>query len=128
MAGTLTKGVKLSYGASSTYTDLTNLQSFPDLGGSKDSVEVTTMDDSAHTYIPGLESYGDSLSFVFLYEKTQFSTLSALSGTQNWKLTLPDSSTITWSGRCDVTLTGSGVNAAMQYTLKIFPESAMSFS
>ena len=76
MAGILTKGVKLSYGAtSSNYTDLTNLQEYPDLGGTADSVEVTTLDDAAHTFINGLLSYGDSLDFVFLYDKTQFSTL-----------------------------------------------------
>ena len=77
MAGTLTKGIKLSYKASSSsssYTDLTNLQEIPDLGGSADSVEVTTLDDAAHMYINGLKDYGDSLDFTFLYVKAQFDT------------------------------------------------------
>ena len=82
MAGTLSKGIKLSYKASggNSYTDLTNLQEIPDLGGSADSVEVTTLDDAAHMYINGLKDYGDSLDFTFLYDKTQFTTLNGLSG------------------------------------------------
>lgn len=135
MAGILTKGVKLSYGAtSSNYTDLTNLQEYPDLGGTADSVEVTTLDDAAHTFINGLLSYGDSLDFVFLYDKTQFGTLRGLSGSQYWKVSIPDgtngaiSTTITFQGECSVSLDGKGTNEAMTYTLSIKPNSAFTFA
>ena len=129
MAGTLTKGLKLSYKATSsgsTYTDLTNLQEFPDLGGSRDTVETTTLDDAAHVYIDGLENYGDSLEFTFLYEKTQFEALQALSGNVSWKVTLPGTSaaTCSFSGSCSVRLNGTGVNDALKYTLAITPSSA----
>ena len=129
MAGTLTKGLKLSYKATSggsTFTDLTNLQEFPDLGGSRDTVETTTLDDSAHVYIDGLENYGDSLEFIFLYEKTQFEALQALSGIIDWKVTLPGTSgaTCTFKGSCSVRLNGTGTNDALKYTLTITPNSA----
>jgi len=129
MAGTLTKGLKLSYKATSsgsTFTDLTNLQDFPDLGGSRDTVETTTLDDAAHVYIDGLENYGDSLEFTFLYDKTQFSALQALSGNIDWKVTLPGTgaATCTFKGSCSVRLNGAGVNAALTYTLAITPSSA----
>lgn len=132
MAGTLSKGIKLSYKASggNTYTDLTNLQEIPDIGGSADSVEVTTLDDAAHMYINGLLDYGDSLDFTFLYAKTQFNALAALSGTVSWKVTLPGTSalTATFDGECAVKLNSVGVNDAITYTLSIKPSSAITFA
>ena len=131
MAGTLTKGIKLSYKSSgSTYTDLTNLQEIPDLGGSTDSVEVTTLDDAAHMYINGLKDYGDSLDFTFLYEKTQFTTLEALTSAIDWKVTLPGTggATCSFKGESSVRLNGVGVNDALTYTLSIKPTSAMTWA
>lgn len=131
MAGTLSKGIKLSYKATgSTFTDLTNLQEIPDLGGSADSVEVTTLDDVAHMYINGLLDYGDSLDFTFLYEKAQFTTLSALTGSINWKVTLPGTGglTATFDAEPSVKLNGVGVNDAITYTLSLKPSSAIAFA
>lgn len=132
MAGTLSKGIKLSYksGSASSYTDLTNLQEIPDIGGSADSVEVTTLDDAAHMYINGLLDYGDSLDFTFLYDKTQFNTLSGLSGSVSWKVTLPGTGglTATFDGEPSVRLNGVGVNDAITYTLSVKPSSAIAFA
>lgn len=132
MAGTLSKGIKLSYKASggNSFTDLTNLQEIPDIGGSADSVEVTTLDDSAHMYINGLLDYGDSLDFTFLYDKTQFTTLNGLSGSVSWKVTLPGTSglTATFDGEPSVRLNSVGVNDAITYTLAIKPSSAIAFA
>lgn len=131
MAGTLTKGIKLSYKPSGgNFTDLTNLQEIPDLGGSADSVEVTTLDDSAHMYINGLLDYGDSLDFTFLYDKTQFTTLNGLSGTVSWKVTLPGTGglTATFDGESSVRLNGVGVNDAITYTLSVKPSTAITFA
>lgn len=132
MAGTLSKGIKLSYkaGSASSYTDLTNLQEIPDIGGSADSVEVTTLDDAAHMYINGLLDYGDSLDFTFLYDKTQFNTLSGLSGSVSWKVTLPGTGglTATFDGEPSVRLNGVGVNDAVTYTLSVKPSSAIAFA
>ena len=132
MAGTLSMGIKLSYkaGSASSYTDLTNLQEIPDLGGSADSVEVTTLSDAAHMYINGLLDYGDSLDFTFLYDKTQFTALNALTGTTSWKVTLPGSSalTATWDGESSVKLNSVGVNDPITYTLSIKPSTAITFS
>lgn len=132
MAGTLSMGIKLSYksGSASSYTDLTNLQEIPDIGGSADSVEVTTLEDAAHMYINGLKDYGDSLDFTFLYDKTQFTTLNGLSGTVSWKVTLPGTggATATFDGESSVSLNGVGVNDAITYTLSIKPNSAITWA
>jgi hypothetical protein len=130
MAGFISKGIKLSYkngsGTTGTYTALTNLQEIPDLGGTTDTIEVTTLEDSAHVYASGLKNYGDSLDFKFLYEAAQFKTLNGLSGIQNWKVELPgELGSCTFSGTCSVKLDGVGVNAALTYTLSIRPNTAM---
>ena len=123
----ISKGIKLSYkaGSESTYTDLTNLQEIPDLGGESEAIEITTLADAAHMYTDGILNYGDSLSFKFLYDKAQFTTLSTLSGSIGWKVTLPDSETCSFTGSCSIKLDGVGTNAALTYTLAIKPDSEM---
>ena len=131
----ISKGITLSYktGTGSTYTALTNLQEIPDLGGETDSIEITTLADVAHTYTDGIKNYGDAIEFKFLYDATQFATLSALTSA-DWKVELPDGASgaldtaCTFSGSCSVRLDGVGVNAALTYTLSIRPNSAMTWA
>ena len=125
----ISKGIKLSYKSNGeTYTDLTNLQEIPELGGDTEALEITTLADAAHMYTDGLLNYGDSLAFKFLYEKEQFTTLSGLSGVKEWKVTLPDTATCSFSGSCSVKLDGVGTNAVLTYTLSIKPTSAMTWA
>ena len=121
----ISKGIKLSYGEGSSYTELTNLQEIPELGGSAESIEITTLADAAHTYTDGILNYGDSLTFKFLYDKEQFTTLNGLTGVHNWKVELPDGTNCSFSGTSGVKLDGVGVNAALTYTLAVKPNSAM---
>lgn len=128
--GVLSKGITLSYKTSSggEFTPLTNLQEIPDLGGETEAIEITTLADEAHVYMDGIKNYGDSIAFKFLYDKTQFETLIGLTGTLIWKVTLPDTTTCTFSGTCSVKLDGAGVNAALGYTLSIKPSTAMAWA
>ena len=130
MAGVLSKGIKLSYkkGDASQFTELTNLQEIPDLGGEKEAIEVTTLADAAHRYIDGLINYGDSLPFKFLYDKEQFATLNGLSGSVNWKVELPDATTYTFTGAPSIKLDGVGTNAVLTYTLNIKPDSELTIA
>lgn len=126
----ISKGITLSYKANSgsTYTALTNLQEIPDLGGSTEAIEITTLADAAHKYTDGLKDYGDSIEFKFLYEETQFSTLNGLSGSTEWQVKLPDESTCSFSGTSSVKLDGVGVGAALTYTLAIKPNTEMAWA
>ena len=121
---TISKGIKLFYGEK----ELTNLMSIPELGGDTEAIEITTLADSAHMYTDGIKNYGDSLAFQFLYEATQFSTLNGLTGSQTWKVELPDGEACTFGGTCSVKLDGVGVNAALTYTLSIKPNTAMAWA
>lgn len=123
----ISKGTTLSYKEStgSDYVVLTDLQEIPELGGDVDKIEVTTLDSEAHEYTNGIKNYGDSIAFKFLYKKAQFETLVALDEVVEWKVTLPDATTCSFSGPCSVKLDGAGVNAAYTYTLSIAPNSEM---
>lgn len=122
----ISKGITLSYkGSTGDFVELTNLQEIPELGGDVEAIEITTLADAAHMYTDGIKNYGDSLAFKFLYEDAQFSTLNGLTGSSNWKVTLPDETTCTFSGTCSVKLDGVGVNAALTYTLSVKPNSEM---
>ena len=123
----ISKGIKLSYkvGTGTTYTELTNLQEIPDLGGEVEAIEITTLADAAHMYTDGIKNYGDSLAFKFLYDGTQFETLNGLTGAIGWKVELPDGAACTFGGTCSVKLDGVGVNAALTYTLSVKPNSEM---
>lgn len=124
----LSKGIKLAYSSSGTesYTDLTDLLEIPSLGGSIDKVDVTTLADASKKYINGIKDYGD-LAFKFNYAKAQFTTLNGLTGSVNFKVTLPDNTTATFSGEPSVSLEGVGVGAAMTYTLNISLDSDIEF-
>ena len=120
----ISKGIKLMHGEK----ELTNLQEIPELGGDAEAIEITTLADAAHMYTDGIKSYGDSLAFKFLYEKTQFAELAALKESQSWSVVLPDQSKCSFSGTCSVKLDGVGVNAALTYTLSIKPNSEMTWA
>lgn len=128
--GVLSKDIVLSYkdSAGTEYLTLTNLQEIPELGNNApDKVDITVLTDDVKKSMAGLGDSSQDLVFKFLYEKAQFNTLVALTGTQDWKVTLPDTVTASFSGTPSVKLDGVGTNAAMKYTLTITVESKIVF-
>ena len=121
----ISKGITLSYKNGGDFIALTNLQEIPDIGGSSEAIDITTLADPAFMYTDGIKNYGDSLEFKFLYEKAQFTTLDALEGTSSWRVTLPDGANCTFDGTSSVKLDGVGVNAALTYTLAVKPNTEM---
>ena len=132
MSAIKTQGIKLAYKASgsASFVDLKDCLGIPELGGTKDKIEITTLDSTAHEYMNGLDNYGDSLDFQFLYKDDQFRALSALEGVIEWKVTLPSPSTLeaTFSGECAVRLDAASGNDKVTYTLGITPSSAIAFN
>ena len=130
MAGILTKGITLSYGASAeSLTALTNLMEIPEIGnGAKEKIETTTLADNVKTYIAGLGDSGQDLAFKFLYEKTQFETLMAIEATQNWEVAMPDGIKATFTGTPSVKFDAASPNNALTYTLTVLVESEITFA
>lgn len=130
MAGVLSVNVTLGYASSSSGspTVLQNLQSFPNISGSPEQVEVTVLKDTYRHYIPGIKSF-DALDFGLLYDKSEYSALETASATdQYWTLTLPDGSKFQWQGRGTPGLVGKGINEALTYTLSISLSSDITFT
>lgn len=132
MSAIKTQGIKLAYKASGSadFVDLHDCLGIPELGGTKDKIEITTLDSTAHEYMNGLDNYGDSLDFQFLYKDDQFRTLNELEGVIEWKVTLPSPSTLTatFSGECAVRLDAASGNDKVTYTLGITPSKAIEFN
>lgn len=132
MAGILSKGIKLSYksGSGSAFTELTNLQEIPEIGNNaKEKVDVTVLSDSAKKSIDGLSDTAQDLSFKFLYDKAQFTTLAALTTSTDWKVELPsEGNAATFSGTPSVKLDSAGVGTALTYTLTISVNTVITFA
>lgn len=126
----LSKGITLSYKKTeeNDYTVLTNLQEIPDLGGDTEGIDITTLADSAFMYMDGLKEYGDSLEFIFLYDRAQFMELNEITDLTSWKVTLPDGASCSFDGMGSVKLSGVGVNAPLTYVLGIKPMSEMTWA
>ena len=125
----ISKGIKLSYGSEGSFKELTNLQEIPQIGGTSEAIEITTLADAAHMYTNGILNYGDSLSFKFLYDKTQFTELANLGNEETgWKVELPDGAVCNFTGTASVALDGAGVNVALTYSLAVKPTSEIKWA
>lgn len=130
MDGLSTIGTILKMGAqSSSPTEVPDLQDFPDLMGSPDKIETTTMKNTSRTYIPGLKDPGD-MPFNFLYsgmgEGTNYAKLKAVQdakSTQCFQLVFPDGSGFAWQGQVSISVPGKGIGEALQFTANITPTS-----
>lgn len=120
--------VKFEYGVSTASTVIPGLLEIPDFAETKETVEVTTLDQTQKTYINGLKDFG-SLSFKFLYDAEQVSTLKALGdATQKIKVTLSDGSSFEFDGQFSVTVNAASSGARMEMTLDVTVGSELTFT
>lgn len=125
MAGLLTKDIKLSYKKDSTYVEIANLQECPELGGTAEKVDVTTLADGNKKYINGIKDFGD-LAFKFLYDNSGAdSNYRVVRGLEesgkvvDWKVTFPDNTGFAFSGEVTTAIDSASVNNALTFTANI---------
>ena len=124
-------------GTGTNYTKLIDITSFPDLGGTPEMLETTTLSDGAQTYIAGIESR-DAMEFECNYTKTDYTKLKALEGAENsfsiWMGGTVSNGTVTptgedgkydFKGHLSVYINGGGVNEVVKMTVSIAPSSAI---
>lgn len=129
--GLLSKGSKFYYGSipasgsTVTYTEVKNVQSIPSLGGEKEKIETTCLENENKTYINGLIDYGE-LEFGFLYavdengDSTNYATMRGIEDQlKAFKVELPDGSTFEFNGTAASSIDEVGVNAALTFTTTI---------
>lgn len=130
--------VFLMHKASTTWEKLIDIKEFPDLGGSPEMLETTTLSDKMQTYIPGIESL-DSLEFSSNYTLDDYKTLKALEGKDEqyavWFGGTESGDTVTptgtdgkfkFNGQLSVFPVGGGVNEVVGMTITIAPSTPIS--
>ena len=121
----------LMHKASSTWEKLVDIKSFPDLGGTPELLETTTLSDSMTTNILGIQSL-DALEFECNYTKEDYTKLKAmegteadfavwLGGTETGGVATPTGSDgkFEFKGALSVFVNGGGVNEVVNMTVSI---------
>ena len=124
----------------STYEKLIDIKDFPDLGGSPEMLEITTLSDKMQTYIPGIQSL-DALEFTANYTKEDFTKLKALEGVENefavWFGGTEEANVLTptgadgkfgFKGQLSVYPVGGGVNEVVDMKVSIAPSTPITMA
>lgn len=123
----------LMYKKASAYEKLVDIKDFPDLGGSPEMLETTTLSDSMQTYIEGIQTQ-DALEFNINYDLEVYKTIEAMKGTETefavWFGGTESDGTLTptgtegkfnFKGYISIRVTGKGVNEVKEAVLSIAP-------
>lgn len=123
---------------STAWEKLIDIKEFPDLGGTPEMLETTTLSDKMQTYIPGIQSL-DALEFTSNYTLEEYKKLKALEGIDNeyavWfggtetgDTVIPTGSDgkFKFNGQLSVFPVGGGVNEVVDMTITIAPSTPIS--
>lgn len=123
-----------------SYEKLIDIKDFPDLGGSPEMLETTTLSDKMQTYIPGIQSL-DALEFTANYTKEDFTKLKALEGVEHeyavWFGGTEEANVLTptgtdgkfqFKGQLSAFPVGGGVNEVVGMTVTIAPSTPITMA
>ena len=97
------------------------IKDFPTILGKRCSLETTTLSDDAQTFIQGIRQQEETFDFTANYDKTVYTTINGLSGTQSCVLAFSDGSNYSWSGTASASVNGAGVDEVLEMTISITP-------
>lgn len=133
MASSSFKTFLMKKGTGDTYEKLVDIKDFPDLGGSPEMLETTTLSDPMQTFIEGIQSQ-DALEFTINYDLTTYQQILALKGTEIdlsvWFGGTESGTTITptgdegkfnFKGYVSVRVVGKGTNEVKEAIISIAP-------
>lgn len=120
-----------------TWKKVIDIKEFPDLGGTPEMIEITTLSDKVQRNIPGVQSL-DALEFNANYTLTDYKALKALEGTEKefavWFGGTENGDTVTpngsdgkfkFKGQLSVYTNGGGTNEVVEMTISIAASSAI---
>ena len=118
-----------------SYSKLCNITNFPDMAQAPNAIDVTTLSDWAHTYIPALIDNGGNLEFTGLLDQTTLPLVAQgtsdvenlafwVGGQKSGNTITPTGSIlkIAFKGRYTAVLGGGGVDEAIPVTIAVTPE------
>lgn len=122
----------------SAWTKTVDIKDFPDLGGSPETLEKTTLTDKMKTYIEGLQDI-KALEFTANYDLDDLKKLEALAGIEKdyavWFGGTEAGGTVTptgdngkfvLKGTLSVYVTGAGTNEVVEMKITIVPSTVIS--
>lgn len=123
-----------------SYSKLIDIKDFPDMGGSPEMIETTTLSDNMTTNIPGIQSL-DALEFTANYTKDDYAKVKALEGqaldlavwfggTESNGTVTPtgDDGKFIFKGRLSVYVAGGGVNEVVDMKITVAASTPITFS
>lgn len=125
-----TIGTILKFGTTSgSLTKLCKIKSFPALGGSPETIEVTDLEDDFQTFILGVQTV-DSMEFTANYTYSDYQSVAANAGKDGYfELDLAhDQGKATWQGQYSVYVNEGEVNGAYEMTITVVPSSKIEIS
>lgn len=120
--GISTIGSKFEYSETEAgvYTQV-NIASFPDMIGSPEPIDTTTMIDEEYTSIPGVKGSTSAADFSANYNASEYAEIQALGDKEVYqRLTFSDGSGFKWKGRLTVSIAEGAVNGKIGMTLHSF--------
>ena len=120
-----------------SYTKVVDIKDFPDLGGSPELLETTTLSDGIQTFIPGIQQL-DSFDFTANYTKSDYTTIKSMEGstytfavwfgaTVSGGVATPTGTDgkFEFDGQLSVFPVGGGVNEVVDMTITIAPSTVI---
>lgn len=120
-----TIGTILKFGAgdSAVPTQLCKIKSYPDLGGTPDTIETTDLEDDVQTSEMGVQAV-DALDFVANYTPEAYDAVTAAASKDGtYELEFSGADTFTWTGQHTCYISGGEVNAVREMHIVIVPSS-----
>ena len=124
-----TYGVTLKWGATAdAAAKVVDIKDFPDLMGSPNMLETTTLSDAQVTNIPGIKS-SDLMTFTCNYTSADFAAVNDDANTAlYYVLEFSDGSKFSWQGQHVCGMPGKGVDEVVDFTINVVPSTEVTFA
>lgn len=129
------------YDIDTEYAKLCDISQFPDMANPPEAIDVTTLSDWAHVYIPALIDNGGNLEFSGFLDSTTLPLVAAgtsavmplafwVGGTKSGNTITPTGSIlkIEFDGKYTAVLGGGGADEAIPVTIAVTPETVPTYT
>lgn len=107
-----------------TWNKLCRIKSYPALGGEREQLESTDLEDDEQTFIPGVQSR-DAMGFTANYTLDSYTSVKAKAMTDlHYRLKMGENAkdgVATWDGQHDVYVNEGEVNGVREMTITCYP-------
>lgn len=124
-----------------TYSKLVDIKDYPEMEGSAEALDTTTLTDGSRTSIPGIKGDNSAKDFTCNYDSAKFDEIKALEGTEQflalWLGGTESGGTVTptgtdgkfsFKGYVTVRLSSGSVNAVTDMIVSVIPSTVITKS